>query len=222
MGLFGSDKNSHEKAKEKVNELSKKLREESRQLDRQIHAIEREEQKTIQMIKQAAKKNQMDVCKISAQSLARSKKAKSRIYASKAQINSIIMQMKNQVAQMKLAGSIKSSTDVMKAMSNLVKLPELQKTMTALSKEMMKAGIIDELVQDSLDSVLDTDNADIDQVADAEVEKIIFEITQGKLKDLPEVGTSTLSTDRGAAAAISDDEEEPLEDMTKRLEALRS
>lgn len=221
MGLFGSDKNSHEKAKERVNELSKKLREESRHLDRQIRSIEREEQKTIAMIKQAAKKNQMDVCKISAQSLVRSKKAKARIYASQAQINSIIMQMKNQVAQMKLAGSLKASTDVMKAMSNLVKLPELQRTMTELSKEMMKAGIIEELVQDSLDTVLDTDNADIDQVADAEVEKIIFEITQGKLKDLPEVGSSTLSTDRGAAAAVSDDEE-PLEDMTKRLEALKS
>ncbi len=148
MGLFGGDnKNNHEKAKEKVNELSKKMRQESRQLDRQIHAIEREEQKTILMIKDAAKKNQMDVCKISAQSLVKSKKAKARIYASQAQINSVVMQMKNQVAQMKLAGALKSSTEVMKAMSNLVKLPELQKTMQSLSKEMMKAGIIDEMVQ---------------------------------------------------------------------------
>ena len=77
MGLFGSDsKNNHEKAKEKVNDLSKKLRQESRQLDRQIHAIEREEQKTILMIKDAAKKNQMDVCKIAAKSLVKAKKAK--------------------------------------------------------------------------------------------------------------------------------------------------
>ena len=37
MGLFGSDKNSHEKAKEKVNELSANLRKEGRQLDRQIN-----------------------------------------------------------------------------------------------------------------------------------------------------------------------------------------
>ena len=130
------------------------------------------------------------------------------------------MQMKNQVAQMKLAGSIKSSTDVMKAMSNLIKLPELQRTMQSLSKEMMKAGIIDELVQDSLDSVLDDDN--IETETDAEIEKIIFDITQGKLQELPSVGSSTL-TNRGATAAVSDDEdEEPLEDMTKRLEALKS
>ena len=76
-----------------VNDLSAKLRQEGRQLDRQIHgqrlyfkitlvktiaryfnflfgiAIEREEQKTILMIKAAAKKNQMEVCKVSAKSL---------------------------------------------------------------------------------------------------------------------------------------------------------
>ncbi len=34
-----------------------------------LKAIEREEQKTILMIKGAAKKNQMDVCKIAAKSL---------------------------------------------------------------------------------------------------------------------------------------------------------
>ena len=67
------------------------------QLVPHIIAIQREEQKTIAMIKDAAKKNQMDVCKISAKSLVQSKKQKARIYASQAQINSIVMQMKNQL-----------------------------------------------------------------------------------------------------------------------------
>lgn len=69
MGLFGKDKPPEEKAKEKVNELSGKLRTESRQLDRQIRTIEREEQKTIASIKESAKKNQKDVCKVLAKSL---------------------------------------------------------------------------------------------------------------------------------------------------------
>lgn len=75
------------------------------------------------MIKAAAKKNQLDVCKISAKSLVllvklftvdidkklssnkktkiffRSKKQKSRIYASKAQLNSVVMQMKNSLGK---------------------------------------------------------------------------------------------------------------------------
>jgi charged multivesicular body protein 3 len=69
MGLFGKDKNPTEKAKEKVDEMCKTLRHESHQLDRQIYAIEREEQKTVASLKQAAKKNDKDVCKILAKSI---------------------------------------------------------------------------------------------------------------------------------------------------------
>jgi hypothetical protein len=37
------------------------------------------------------------------------------------------MQMKQQVAQMKMAGCMKTSTEVMKSMQNLIRIPELQK-----------------------------------------------------------------------------------------------
>jgi charged multivesicular body protein 3 len=133
------------------------------------------------------------------------------------------MQTKNSLAQMKIAGSMKSSTEVMKSMSTLIKIPEMQKTMQELSKEMMKAGIIDEMIQDSMDSVLDADDADLDSVADAEVEKIILEITQGKLSTLPSVNkTQPAGTSQDMASALVDEDEEPEEDMSKRLEALRN
>lgn len=127
---------------------------------------------------------------------------------------------------MKIAGAMKSSTEVMKTMSNLIKLPELQRAMQEMSKEMMKAGIIDELIQDSIDSTLE-DGEDIDTIADAEVEKIIFEITQGKLKDLPDVNKSLPASanknEAAAASAYEDiDDEDPEEEISKRLEALRS
>lgn len=224
MGLFGSDKDSHEKAKERVRELSGKMRQEGRQLDRQIHAIEREEQKTILMIKAAAKKNQMDVCKVLAKSMVLSKKQKNRIYSTKAQLNSVEMQMKNSLSQMKIAGAMKSSTEVMKTMSNLMKIPEMQRTMMEMSKEMMKAGIIDEMINDTMDSVLDDDGT-LDDVADAEVDKIILEITQGKLRDLPAINKDKPMANGGQAAASTsydDDLDEPEEEMTRRLEALRS
>ena len=126
------------------------------------------------------------------------------------------------LAQMKIAGSMKTSTEVMKSMGNLIKIPELQKNMQELSKEMMKAGIISEMVEESLDSVLDTDDADIDKVADAEVDRIILEITQGKLSNLPSVSSSVPAA--AAAAALPDDDvEEPVdEEFNKRLEALKS
>ncbi len=44
----------------------------------------------------------------------------------------------NQAAQLRLAGCLQKSTEVMKSMQQLVKLPEIQKTMMEMSKEMMK------------------------------------------------------------------------------------
>ena len=40
--------------------------------------------------------------------------------------------------------------------------------MAEMSKEMMKAGIIDEMINDTMDSVLD-EEGDLDNIADAEV-----------------------------------------------------
>ena len=49
--------------------MCKTLRHESHQLDRQIYAIERKEKQTVSSLKQAAKKNDKDVCKILAKSI---------------------------------------------------------------------------------------------------------------------------------------------------------
>ena len=84
---------------------------------------------------------------------------------------------------------------------------------------MMKLGIMEEIMDDTLDSVLD----DVDEgVVDEEVEKVLFEVTKGKLDSL-NVNMASLPTSSGANANVeSDEESEPLEDMTRRLDALRS
>jgi len=154
-----------------------------------------------------------------------SRKQKSRLYASQAQINSVVLQMKTQLAQMKMVGCMQKSTDVMKSMQNLIKLPELSRAAQELSKEMTKLGIIDEMFEETMDSVLGDE--DVDTVADEEVEKVLQELVQGKLKDLPTLPSSSMPADKkkekevaGAAAAFSDEESE--DEMTRRLEALKS
>ena len=107
--------------------------------------------------------------------------------------------MKQQVAQMKLAGCLKTSTEVMKSMQNLIKIPELQKVTQDLSKEMVKAGIIDEMINDSIDNVLDDD--DTDDLAEQEVDKIINEVLKGTLNDLPPVATESVGTNKSKVPA---------------------
>lgn len=59
--------------------------------------IQREEEKVKRSLKEAAKKGDKDVCMILAKEVLRARKAISKIYTSKAHINSISMQMKNQL-----------------------------------------------------------------------------------------------------------------------------
>lgn len=93
----------------------------------------------------------------------------------------------------------------MKAMQNLVKVPEIQATMRELSKEMMKvwtaarniercyyplstmicskqklifqAGIIEEMLEDTFESM--EDGEEMEEAAEEEVDKILFDITAG-------------------------------------------
>ena len=79
--------------------------------------------------------------KILAKEVVHSRKAVSKIYTAKANLKSVEMQMKGQAAQVRVAGSLSKSADVMKAMNQLIKVPEIQKTMQEMSKEMMKVCI---------------------------------------------------------------------------------
>jgi len=219
MGLFGKSKQAD--PKEQVNEWCKKLRKEGNQLERQVNAIRREEAKVTKSLKEAAKKGNKDVCLILAKEVVNSRKAINKIYAAKANLNSVQLQMKGQLATIKVAGAMQSSTEVMVTMQQLVKLPEIQKTMMEMSREMMKAGILEEMLEDVMEPLGEED--ELEEAAQEEVDKILFELTAGKLGEAPDAVKDTLPAP--AAAKVEPEEEESdgeLEEMQSRLEALRS
>ncbi|AWP16513.1 putative charged multivesicular body protein 3 [Scophthalmus maximus] len=220
MGLFG--RTSDKPPKDLINEWSQKIRKEMRMIDRQIRDIQREQEKVKRSIKDAAKKGQKDVCVVLAKEMIQSKRAVTKLYASKAHMNSVLLSMKNQLAVLRVAGALQKSTEVMKAMHSLVKVPEIQATMRDLSKEMMKAGIIEEMLEDTFESM--EDGEDMEEEAEEEVDKILFEITAGALGKAPSKVVDALPEmePAGATAASDEESEEDIEAMQSRLAALRS
>ena len=208
-----------------MNEWCSKIRKESYQLDRQIRGIQREEEKVKRSLKEAAKKNDRDTCTILAKEIIRARKAVNRIYTSKAHLSSVQLQMKNQLATLRVAGSLQKSTEVMSAMQRLVRLPEIGAVMQEMSKEMMKAGIIEEMMEDTFESMEDTD--EMEEAAQNEVDKVIWELTEGKLGEAPLPPEASIRdpVPSSSKAEKEEDEEEDVEDlkeMQSRLEALRS
>ncbi|XP_064200224.1 charged multivesicular body protein 3 isoform X2 [Anguilla rostrata] len=220
MGLFG--RTQEKPPKDLVNEWSLKIRKEMRVIDRQIRDIQREQEKVKRSIKDAAKKGQRDVCVVLAKEMVQSKRAVNKLYTSKAHMNSVLLSMKNQLSVLRVAGALQKSTEVMKSMQSLVKIPEIQATMRELSKEMMKAGIIEEMLEDTFEGM--EDEEEMEEAAEEEVDKILFEITAGALGKAPSKVTDALPEveAQGATAASEDEAEEDIEEMQSRLEALRS
>ncbi|RPB23745.1 hypothetical protein L211DRAFT_849380 [Terfezia boudieri ATCC MYA-4762] len=197
----------------KCNQL---IRSNARHLERHLSQLKQLEQKTKNLIITTSRRKnvQASETRLLARELVRIRRQAVRLSTSKAQLESVGMQVNEAFSVRKIEGSIRASTSVMKDVNSLVRLPELTGTMRELSMELVKAGIIEEMVQDSLpEEGLEEGE---DEEAESEVDKILGEILDKKLKD-----TGKVPDDQ-----IEEPEEEPqevvLEGMRERLEALKS
>jgi len=225
MGLFG--KSPERDPKTQVTEWTRRIRKESLALDRQIRSIQREEEKIKRSLKEAAKKGDKDICLVFAKELVRSKKAISKIYTSKAHLNSIQLHMKEQLAILITAGSLQKSTQVMQAVQALLRVPEVAGIMRDFSKEMMRAGILEEMMEETFEGLEDTE--EIEEEAEDEIQGILWEVTAGQLGKAPAAANHALPGVSTPAAATSsrvpvveDEDDDELETMNSRLQALRS
>ncbi|PWN52002.1 hypothetical protein IE53DRAFT_26003 [Violaceomyces palustris] len=202
---------------ERVKNVQSQLRAEQRALDREMRQIDQGSAKAKAEIKRLAKKGDVKNAKVLAREVVRSNKQKNRLATSKARMNSIGMQLQHQLAMYKVTGSMQKSTEIMKLSNQLVKLPEVSKTMREMSAEMMKAGIMEEMLDDTLDSgVLGEDEEELEEEAQGEVDKVLYELTDGKLG---QIDTTEALPDLTPAEPQRNEEEEA-RDMARMQEAL--
>ncbi|KAI1610740.1 Snf7-domain-containing protein [Exophiala viscosa] len=202
------------------------IRKNVRALDRDITNLRVTEQKTRSLIQQSAKRAEKNPsqakqgtaeARLFARELIRVRKQAARLHTSKAQLQSVQMQVNEAFSVRKIQGSLKASTGIMKDVNTLIRLPELTGTMQELSQELMKAGIIEEMVGDSLpnDELLEGE----DEEAETEVDKVLGEVLKGRL-GTPEQQIPQAPVEEEVEE--EEDREAELEQMRGRLEALKS
>jgi len=210
----------------KCNQL---IRQNTRQLDRDIAQLKALDAKTRQYIVAASRRAQRNPSqakqatqetKTFARELLRIRKQKARLTTSRAQLQSVQMQVNEAFAVRKIQGSLKKSTGIMKDVNTLVRLPQLQGTMRQLSMELVKAGIIEEMVGDAIpdDQLLEEE----EEEADEEVDKVLQEVLHGKLSAAGQVKADRPLEEEPAVEEDFEDQEAALEQMRGRLEALKS
>ncbi|KAG8371280.1 hypothetical protein BUALT_Bualt13G0071100 [Buddleja alternifolia] len=210
------------KPQEILRDWQRRLRQECRNIERQIRDIQREEKNVQKAIREAAKRNDMGSAKALAKELVRSRQTVNRLYENKAQLNSISMHLGESVAISRTVGHLSKSAEVMKLVNNLMKAPEVAITMQEFSKEMTKAGVIEEMVNDAVDNALDSE--DIEEETEEEIDKVLTAIAGETAAQLPEaVRKEKLkqpATSEDAEENVDDEEE--LEEIRARLARVRS
>ncbi|XP_078441927.1 SNF7 family protein [Wolffia australiana] len=169
---------------EQLREWQRRLRQECRNIERQIRDVQREEKNVHKAIKEAAKRNDMMSAKSLAKEIVRSRRTVNRLYENRAHLNSISMHLGEGVAMARTVGHLSKSAEVMKLVNNLMKAPEMAVTMQELSKEMTKAGVIEEMVSEAVDSALDSE--DLEEEIEEEVDKVLNEIASETAAQLPD------------------------------------
>ncbi|KAF7523120.1 hypothetical protein G7054_g11896 [Neopestalotiopsis clavispora] len=199
-----------------------------RALKRAINDTKRSELKTKNLIIEADKRAQRNPsmaqqasrdARMFAGELARLRKHNQRLAETEAQIKSVGMQVDIAFEMRKVQGTLNSSVGIMQDVNKLIRLPELHNVAQALGKELMTAGLIEEMTDELLPE------NDI-EVYDEETDGVLNEILKGRTEK-----AGALPVDSIPSVPIAQEPVEEFDDSAferedamyrERLEALRS
>lgn len=206
------------------------MRKNIRNIERDIQNSKAAEVKAKNFIKAADRRGQLNPARAAqarkdvrdfAHELLRQRRTTARLTTARAQLNSVHMQVEEAFAVRKIEGSIKSSVGIMKDVNRLIRLPQLSQTMTELSVELMKAGIIEEMVDDILPE--DGDMLEEDGEAEAEIDKILGEVLKDRKEKEPSLPAAPIpEPEKPVEEEEEEDPEVMMDQMRNRLDALRS
>jgi len=129
-------------------------------------------------LKKAVKEKQdKAILRIYAGQVAQSRKMKGRLLMNKAKIQGLIYSIQSMFANMRMTQVMAGTSDVLKQISGLMNIKEMNKTMQELQKSMMQFGLINEMVEDAMENMdgdadTDTNENELDDII-ASVEKPI-------------------------------------------------
>lgn len=95
-------------------------------------------------------------------------------YLARTTLNSLHNQLQIASAHLKIANIIQSSTDIMHTLNSTLKLDSISSVMAEMGKEMMKAGLIEEIISDGLEDATEVDTTD--EEVNLELEKIMNDV----------------------------------------------
>jgi charged multivesicular body protein 3 len=170
FGLGGSRQTQAQKAKEVAAEGKRELRSEGRQIDRELRKIQQEEAKLKQQIEAQAKQGNTACVQTLAKQLVQSRKATGRLEKVQSTIGTTSTQLTCAAAGVSVAASMETSAKIMKDIGAVVDVQGLEQNMSSMRREMAKAEMAEELVDEGFAAFDDEDEVD------AEMNRVLEEL----------------------------------------------
>jgi len=213
-GIFGKQKSPEEMSKEWI----KELKSQQRQIQQQIRKAEHENQKLKAEMKKEAKHAKgdpqlMKAVKILAKGVVQSNQNIARLYNTKTQINSVVLGIKEQQANLRMTKTMQKSARISSMMGQLVKVSDVQQSATRMAMEMQKMGLIQEMVDEAFEAA---ETEDMEEDTEKLIDQVVFDVTNQHLKELQDP-TKELKNDE---VKMDEPEEENMKDLQARLKAL--
>lgn len=203
------------------------IRKEQRRIDANINDIKRECMKTTREIKTCLKRQDVNSARVLAKEIAKARKTMESLYETKANYNSISMRLGESVGRLAQAGSVKTSAEILKSMNAIANVGQATKDVVAMSKEMFKLGVIEDVLEDAFAGMASTD--DEEEETERAVDVILKEFAGEVAGAMPEKVVEQQQQQPKTAEAVvvpsvskEEDERRPVVvDVQSRLDALR-
>ena len=119
-------------------------------------------------------------------------------------------------------GHIQKSGELLSVMNSVVKFSAVAKNMMELSREMSRAGMMEEMVTDAMDSALEDPSAV--EASENEVEALLSELAVASVAAMPSPGRAPVPAPQAAEAEAEEAEAAgaDMQALQARLDAIRA
>ena len=179
----------HPDPKRLISEWRRSIRNEEREINRSLFWALNQQEKIEEEIRALVAKGQRVAAVALTEHLIDIRRAVARLHVAKSHLNTLSLNLRMQLATVHMTGAFQKSTDILISMNKLIQLPETMTAMNSMLREMDSVG----MVQDLMDDVLDSGSVD-DCEVEEEVDKVIAELTMGIFNSIDIIPTTMPAT----------------------------
>ncbi|ORX85419.1 hypothetical protein BCR32DRAFT_217089 [Anaeromyces robustus] len=182
-------------SKEILRKQKRALNRAIRDLDRERAKLEQQEKALIVNIKNTAKKNQVNACKIMAKDLVRTRRYIQKFYEMKTQLQAVSLRIQTLQSNQTMTEAMKGVSSAMKTMNKQINLPQINKIMMNFEKESELMDIKEEMVNDAIDNVMEEedDEEESENIVNQIFDEIGISLNQ-ELVDTPQTALKVSNT----------------------------